>query len=99
MKQRNTFPGIWVNGQFYSVASEAAKAAGVTRQAIHLRVKNGFGKPIGRPVKYRDIRFRGKPYPDAKTAARFEGVSVRTVQNALRKQADGEGGAGTGLIM
>lgn len=84
------FPGMVIDGKFCATANDAAERAGVTPQAIYLRVKKGWrdGDPTGsciRPSEIRNIWFRGKQWKDAPTAAKATGVSRQAVYSHMRR--------------
>lgn len=68
-------------------AREYAAAENISTQAVYRRLKSGWPNPKGRPPKVKNITYRGKAYPDVRTAAEAEGVSVQAVRGYVDRHA------------
>lgn len=84
------FSGMVIDGHFCATPQEAADRAGVSVEAIYYRVRIGWrdGDPTGSnyvPVKYRNIRYRGKDYATVQAAVTAEGVSRQAVYQYMRR--------------
>lgn len=77
-------PVQW-NGTEYPSARAAAKALGITAEAMRQRLLKGYTCDADLNTRSTKIRWNGIEYPSAPEAARALGVTTQTVMNRHRK--------------
>lgn len=80
---------ITIRGITYRSKADAAKALGITREALRKAVADGRLETVGLNPRGknhgREVRYNGKRYPSIAAAARAVGVSYPTMRERLEK--------------
>ncbi|MCA0851405.1 hypothetical protein [Salipiger thiooxidans] len=83
---RTIYTNIEIRGKVYADLASAARANGVTSDAVRLAMRRGSLHRVGTGRVGREpmpVRIHGKDFPDAHAAAAHFGVTAQTIWSAI----------------